>query len=204
MEFNNKLQQLRKQNGLTQEQLAEQLFVSRTAVSKWESGKGYPNIETLKSLAKLYSVSIDELLSSEELMSMACLENRSNMCKLFHMMYGGLDLLILSFVFLPFYSQAESGHIRAVNLLEYTETTSTILISYWVLILSIAAFGIAQLVLTYFEKDVYRNLVNKWSFLWEGIAITLFSAAREPYVTASLFLIFCIKIFLLLKERQIK
>ncbi len=42
MEFNEKLQQLRKKNNLTQEQLAEQLFVSRTAVSKWESGKGYP------------------------------------------------------------------------------------------------------------------------------------------------------------------
>ena len=38
MEFNEKLQQLRKKNSLTQEQLAEQLFVSRTAVSKWESG----------------------------------------------------------------------------------------------------------------------------------------------------------------------
>lgn len=38
MEFNEKLQQLRKQRGLTQEQLAEQLYVSRTAVSKWESG----------------------------------------------------------------------------------------------------------------------------------------------------------------------
>ncbi len=46
MEFSDKLQQLRKQNNLTQEQPAEQLFVSRTAVSKWESGRGYPNIES--------------------------------------------------------------------------------------------------------------------------------------------------------------
>ena len=46
MEFNEKLQQLRKKSGLTQEQLAEQLYVSRTAISKWESGKGYPNIES--------------------------------------------------------------------------------------------------------------------------------------------------------------
>ena len=48
MEFNEKLQLLRKQNNMTQEQLAEKLYVSRTAVSKWESGKGYPNIESLK------------------------------------------------------------------------------------------------------------------------------------------------------------
>ncbi|MBE6776011.1 MAG: MATE family efflux transporter [Ruminococcaceae bacterium] len=48
MEFNEKLQELRKQKALTQEELAEKLFVSRTAVSKWESGRGYPNIESLK------------------------------------------------------------------------------------------------------------------------------------------------------------
>ena len=47
MEFHSKLQRLRKLQGLTQEQLAEKLYVSRTAVSKWESGKGYPSIESL-------------------------------------------------------------------------------------------------------------------------------------------------------------
>ena len=52
MEFCEKLQLLRKQNGLTQEQLAGRLFVSRTAVSKWESGRGYPNLESLKDIRK--------------------------------------------------------------------------------------------------------------------------------------------------------
>ena len=48
MELNEKLQELRKQKGLTQENLAEVLCVSRTAISKWESGRGYPNIDSLK------------------------------------------------------------------------------------------------------------------------------------------------------------
>ena len=48
MEFNEKLQELRKGKGLTQEELAQAIFVSRTAVSKWESGRGYPNIDSLK------------------------------------------------------------------------------------------------------------------------------------------------------------
>ena len=51
MEFNEKLQELRKQKDLTQEELASNLYVSRTAISKWESGKGYPNIESLKLIA---------------------------------------------------------------------------------------------------------------------------------------------------------
>jgi transcriptional regulator with XRE-family HTH domain len=48
LELNEKLQELRKQKELTQEELAEILFVSRTAISKWESGRGYPNIDSLK------------------------------------------------------------------------------------------------------------------------------------------------------------
>ena len=46
MEFGEKLQELRKKKGLTQEELAEALYVSRTAVSKWELGRGYPNIDS--------------------------------------------------------------------------------------------------------------------------------------------------------------
>ena len=51
MEFNEKLQELRKNKNLTQEQLAEMLFVSRTAISKWESGRGYPSIDSLKEIS---------------------------------------------------------------------------------------------------------------------------------------------------------
>ena len=71
MEFNEKLQELRKSRGLTQEELAEALFVSRTAVSKWESGRGYPSIDSLKEISKYFSVSIDELLTGEKLISIA-------------------------------------------------------------------------------------------------------------------------------------
>ena len=58
MEFHEKLQHLRRRSGLTQEQLAERLFVSRTAVSKWESGRGYPNLESLKDISAHCGVSV--------------------------------------------------------------------------------------------------------------------------------------------------
>ena len=62
MEFNEKLKELRSSRGLTQEELAEALFVSRTAISKWESGRGYPSIDSLREISDFFSVTIDELL----------------------------------------------------------------------------------------------------------------------------------------------
>ena len=78
MEFNEKLQELRKQKGLTQEELAEVLFVSRTAISKWESGRGYPNIDSLKAISKFFGVTIDKLLSGDELLTIAEEDGRNN------------------------------------------------------------------------------------------------------------------------------
>ena len=60
MEFNEKLQELRKNRGLTQEELAEALYVSRTAISKWESGICCPDIQLLPVLAKFFDVTIDD------------------------------------------------------------------------------------------------------------------------------------------------
>ena len=59
MEFNEKLQQLRKQKEITQEELAVAIYVSRTAISKWESGRGYPSIDSLKAIAKYFNITID-------------------------------------------------------------------------------------------------------------------------------------------------
>ena len=71
MEFHEKLAELRKNRGLTQEELAEALYVSRTAVSKWESGRGYPSIDSLKELSRFFSVSIDELICPQEMITAA-------------------------------------------------------------------------------------------------------------------------------------
>ena len=69
MEFHKKLQQLRKEKGLTQEELAQVLFVSRTAISKWESGRGYPSIDSLRMIAKFFDVFILRLATDFDLIS---------------------------------------------------------------------------------------------------------------------------------------
>lgn len=65
MAFGEQLQNIRHQNGLTQEQFAEQLQVSRQAVSKWESGRGYPEIEKLLEICKRYGVTLNDLFEME-------------------------------------------------------------------------------------------------------------------------------------------
>lgn len=65
MYFNEKLKECRKQVGLSQEELAEKLCVSRQAITKWENGRGMPNIESLQSIAKIFNVSIDYLLEDK-------------------------------------------------------------------------------------------------------------------------------------------
>ena len=69
MTFGEKLKKARKEAGLSQEQLAEKLSVSRSAVAKWESGKGMPDVNNLKVIAQLLDVSVDYLLDEEEKLS---------------------------------------------------------------------------------------------------------------------------------------
>ena len=68
MTLGEKIKEARKQCGLTQEQLAEKMALSRSAIAKWESNLGLPDVENLKSLAQLLNVNIDYLLDDGEAM----------------------------------------------------------------------------------------------------------------------------------------
>lgn len=62
MEFNNKLYELRKQKGFSQEELANRLNVSRQTISKWEVGESTPDMENLVAISELFEISLDELV----------------------------------------------------------------------------------------------------------------------------------------------
>ena len=66
MKFKDKLKQYRTENGISQEELANKLFVSRTLISKWENGVIYPSYVNMEKLAQTMNVSIDYLFSNEE------------------------------------------------------------------------------------------------------------------------------------------
>ena len=72
METKNVILELRIKNGLSQEELAEKVYVTRQAVSRWENGETVPNTETLKLLSKLFDVSINTLLGSPRKLICQC------------------------------------------------------------------------------------------------------------------------------------
>ena len=79
MKFGEKLKEARKKAGLSQEQLADKLCVSRQAVTKWENEKGMPDIENLKAISELLDISIDSLLDYDSPISNTVLKEAINL-----------------------------------------------------------------------------------------------------------------------------
>lgn len=200
MEFGEKIQKLRNQNKWTQEQLAEKLYVSRTAVSKWESGKGYPNIDSLKDIAKLFNKTIDELLSSEEIIDIAKKENTSNIKRTNNLIYGLLDIISVLFIFLPLYAQRTENFVYAVSLISTNEITNIIKISYIVILSILSLIGIAELVFNFIENKKTQRSFNITSLIVQIFSILFFTLSRQTYLTGIIFIILIIKIVVIIKN----
>ena len=201
MEFNEKLQELRKNKGLTQEELAEILFVSRTAISKWESGRGYPNIESLKAIAKLFSITVDELLSGEELLNIAEHDYKQRENHIRDLIFGLLDISALSLLFLPFFAQKTDNIIKAVSLLSLTSISPYLKVIYFCIVGFLVLYGILTLALQTNEHTFWVLNKSKISLILNLVLILLFIISLQPYAAIFLFIFLIIKIFLLLKNR---
>ena len=199
MEFNENLQELRKNKGLTQEELAEKLYVSRTAVSKWESGRGYPNIESLKEISTFFSVSIDELLSTEKLLFIAEKENKSNIKNICEKLFSVVDLLSVLLIILPLYPNTVDGFIYSVNLLNYVETSEFNKVVYWCGFLVFIVLGIVKSVLIKLKKEKVNKSITVVSVSLNILIVLLFALTREVYALILVFLFFIIKCLLLFK-----
>ncbi|WP_317336609.1 helix-turn-helix transcriptional regulator [uncultured Ruminococcus sp.] len=200
MEFNEKLQELRKSRGLTQEELAEALFVSRTAVSKWESGRGYPSIDSLKEISKYFSVTIDELLTGEKLISIAERENKSNIQRICDLLTGLVDLFSFILIVLPLYSNPINGYIYSVNLFDYTETTSFNRLLYWIMFLALVLVGTVKIFITQFELNKGQKIVTDISIVLSIMTILFLAMTREAYAITVAFFLFVVKGILLFKH----
>lgn len=201
MELSEKLVQLRKQKGFTQEELAQALYVSRTAVSKWESGRGYPSIDSLKSIAKLYCVSIDELLSNEELITVAQTDVKEKEKKTYTVIFGLIDCMVGLMMFLPFFRQQLDSRYVSVSILQLTDISAYMKILYIVAIALSAFFGILQLTLQNVENSLWQKSMNYTSIILSTLGLLCFILSNQPYAGVFLLFILIIKGFLALKSR---
>lgn len=199
MEFNEKLQELRKNRGLTQEELAEALYVSRTAVSKWESGRGYPSIDSLKQIASFFSVTIDDLLSGEKLLSIAEKENQSNVRNMCDLIFGIVDLFSFLLVVLPLYPKSIDEYIYAVNLLAYTQTTLFNILTYWIMYIALILVGTVKIILTKIRIQKGQKIVTVISMVLSILTVCFLAITREAYATTVVFLLLVIKGIILFK-----
>ena len=201
MEFHEKIQELRRQKGLTQEELAELLFVSRTAVSKWESGRGYPNVDSLKGIAKVFGVTIDELLSGDELLTIAEEENKQKETRFRDLVFGLLDCSVAMFFFLPFFGQKEDGIIQGVSLLSLAEIAPYLKIAYFAAVIGMIAMGVLTLALQNCRQTVWVRNKDKISLILNAIGALLFIISLQPYAATFLFIFLIIKVLLLTKKQ---
>ena len=202
MEFNKKLQELRKQKGFTQEELATSLYVSRTAISKWESGRGYPNIDSLKAIAKFFSVTVDELISSEEALTIAEEDSKQKENHLRDLIYGLLDLCIALFFFLPFFAEsAADGFIKSISLIEFSGIRLYLKTAYFVVISATTATGILTLALQNCQARFWIKSKTAISLSLGALLVMLFIISSQPYAAAFAFVLLAIKALMLIKRK---
>ena len=201
MEFHEKLQLLRKKKGMTQEELAGALFVSRTAISKWESGRGYPSIDSLKAIAKFYSVTIDELLSGEEILSLAEADNRRTEKRFQGMIFGLLDCGFALLLVLPLFGQAANGTVQAVSLLALTGIRPYLKAAYMLVIASCVVLGVLMLALQRRERACWTENTQRGSLLLHAAGVILFVISRQVYAAVFAFVILLVKSCILMKKR---
>lgn len=202
MEFNEKLQELRKARGLTQEELAEALFVSRTAISKWESGRGYPSIDSLKQIANYFSISIDELLSGERLITIAENENRTNLKNMGNMLFGVVDIFSFIMIILPLYPNKIDDYIYSVNLFNYTQTAIFNLVIMWSFYLALILIGISKILLTQLNIEKGQKVITNISLVLGILAVLYLALTRDAYAITVVFVLLIIKVMLLFKVNE--
>ena len=201
MEFHEKLQELRKRKGLTQEELGEILFVSRTAISKWESGRGYPSIGSLKAISKYFAVSIDELLSSQEVLTMAQADQADRDHSRRDLVFGLLDCGMALLWFLPFFGQAAGDTVQAVSLLALSAISPFLKAAYCLVVSGMVLWGLLALALQNYRRKPWDR-VKVWGSLgWNVLAVLLFILSRQPYGAVFTLIFLISKALILAKQR---
>ncbi len=184
MELGEKLQELRRQRGLTQEELAAALFVSRTAVSKWESGRGLPSIDSLQAISRYFGVSIDHLLSTDEVLHVAAEDVKEHEARSCDQLLGLVACGAALLLFLPVYGPQGEADVRSETLLALTGISPRLRWICLALVAALTLLGVATLALQNVRRPSWMGSKRKLSLLLGVAGALLFTAVRQPYAAA--------------------
>ena len=200
MEFSEKLQELRKSRSMTQEELAEALFVSRTAISKWESGRGYPSIDSLKEISRFFSVTIDDLICSDEMITVAEIEKKESADKYVSLICNAMDVLLAILLFIPAFGNGADSSVT-VSLFGLTGISLWVKTVFIVIIAITIMNGICGVIIANFNKPVWNRHRLITGVALSMLAVVVFITTRQPYAGIICFAFLVIKGFLITKVK---
>ena len=201
MEFHEKLLELRKSKGLTQEELAEALFVSRTAVSKWESGRGYPGIDSLKEISRFFSVTIDELICPQEMIAAAEDDKKAFARRYVSVLCHILDILTAVLLFLPVFGNGADSP-ASVSLFGLTGIQPWLKIVFIALIGMIILNGLCGVILSRFDRPLWNRHRTVTGLALSVIGVGIFICSRQPYAGIICFSILAVKAGMMMAGKE--
>lgn len=200
MEFHEKLQELRKNRGLTQEELARALYVSRTAISKWESGRGYPSIDSLREISRFFSVTIDQLICPREILTVAEDDRKAFIGKYLSVICNALDILTAVLLFIPAFGNGTDAP-ATVSLFCLTGVQPWLKTVFIAVISLIILNGVCGAVLSRFDQPVWHRHRRVTGMALSVAAVGIFIGARQPYAGIVCFSILAVKTYLTFKGK---
>ena len=146
-----------------------------------------------------FSVTIDELLSTDEVLTIAEKDNKQKEKHLRSLVFGLLDISVLMFFFLPFFGQKANGIVEEVSLLSLNGIAGYLQITYYAVVICIAVYGILTLTFQNCQKMFWVQNRDKISLIFNAVAVLLFIISSQVYVGAFLFIFLAIKALMLIK-----
>jgi transcriptional regulator with XRE-family HTH domain len=195
MQFSEKIKKIRQDHNLSQEDLANKLMISRTAISKWENDRGYPSIDVLKTISEIFNISIDDLLSSKQVVDIAVSDKKEQTNKMIKLIYAFLDIVQIVFIILPLYSFTHNNFVYSVSLLSESDLSLYNRNLFTILFILLFVLGIIELILV--KKVANKTKMNILSIILEIIIVLISVLTRQVYISVFSFIILLIKSYLL-------
>lgn len=172
------------------------------AVSKWESGRGYPNLDSLKKLSEIFGVSVDELLSSNELIDLANSQTKNNSRILRSVIFGITDFMAVLVFIIPLFADRFEDYIEIVSLLNLSNSPVFTKIIFAVLAGSCILFGALELALQNIQTSGKQKAELVLSEMISSLGIVFSAMTNQPDPCILFFALFIIKVLAALKTQK--